>query len=299
MRRRFITLDVFTRNRFAGNPLGMVFEADGLDTDAMQTIAREIGYSETVFMMPPKDASQKAAMRIFTPAWELPFAGHPTVGAAVGLAREAGGGGRLEFVIGEKIGPVPCVARMHDADSGFAEFKLPKLPQRVGDLPDAAALAAALGLEAGDIAADDYQPSRWSAGVAFSMVPVRSLDAATRAKPDATRFDETFAIDGPAKVYVICSETADAGHHLHARMFAPGGGIAEDPATGSALAAFAGLHVAHKLPADGVHRLTIEQGYEMGRPSRMHLTLEVAGGQLREASIGGDAVVVMEGVIEA
>lgn len=298
MRRRFITLDVFTRRRFAGNPLGMVFDSEGLDTEAMQTIAREIGHPETVFMLPPQDSRHKAAMRIFTPASELPFAGHPTVGAAVGLAR-ASGGGRQNLVIEEQVGPVSCIAEMHDADSGHAEFTLPRLPERAGDLPDAAAMATALSLNAADIDARAYPPSRWSAGVAFSMVPVRSLDAAARAKPDPTLFDKVFAFGGHAMVYVICAETANAAHQVHARMFAPSRGIAEDPATGSAAAAFAGLYATHKRLGNGTHKLTIEQGYEMGRPSEIGLTLRIDGGELREASIGGDAVVVSEGVIEA
>ncbi|MBS0245657.1 MAG: PhzF family phenazine biosynthesis protein [Proteobacteria bacterium] len=298
MRRRFITLDVFTRERFAGNPLGMVFDAEGLDTQAMQTLAREFNYSETVFITPPQAAGHRAAMRIFTPSSELPFAGHPTVGAAVGLARAAGDK-TVSFVIEEKIGPVACDVRLHGADSGFAEFKLPQLPQEAGDLPDAATLAAGLSLDGTDIDVQAFPPSRWSAGVPFAMVAVRSLDAAGRAKPNGEAFTKAFGVGGPAKAYVICEETAEAGHQLHVRMFAPGIGIAEDPATGGALAAFAGLYVAHKRPTDGVHKLAIEQGYEMGRPSVLHLTLDVAGGVLRSASIGGDAVVVTEGVIEA
>lgn len=298
MRRRFITLDVFTRRRFAGNPLGMVFDAEGLDTEAMQTIAREIGHPETVFMLPPTDPSHTVAMRIFTPASELPFAGHPTVGAAVGLAR-ASGGGRQSLVIEEKVGPVSCVAEMHDADSGSAEFRLPQLPERVGDLPDAASMAAALSLDAADIDANAFPPSRWSAGVAFSMVPVRSLDAAARVRPDPSLFDKVFGLGGHAMVYVICTETVDTAHQIHARMFAPSRGIAEDPATGSAVAAFAGLYTAHKKLADGDHKIIIEQGYEMGRPSEIRLSLKIATGALREAFIGGDAVVVSEGVIEA
>jgi trans-2,3-dihydro-3-hydroxyanthranilate isomerase len=298
MRRRFITLDVFSRKRFAGNPLGMVFESEGLDTSAMQTIAREFNYSETVFIAPPQDGGHRASMRIFTPSSELPFAGHPTVGAAVGLAR-ASGGGEQSFVIAEKIGPVACDVRMHDPDTGFAEFKLPQLPRPAGDLPDAATLAAGLGLDAADIDIKAFPPSRWSAGVPFAVVAVRSLAAAGRAKPNGEAFTQAFGQGGPAKAYVVCEEAAEAGHQLHVRMFAPGIGVAEDPATGGALAAFSGLYVAHKRPADGVHKLAIEQGYEMGRPSVLHLSLDVEGGSLREASIGGDAVVVTEGVIEA
>ncbi len=298
MRRRFMTLDVFTRTRFAGNPLALVLDAEGLDTVAMQTIAREFSHPETVFVLPPADPAHKAALRIFTPANELPFAGHPTVGAAVGLARLAGGAGPQSFVLEEKIGPVSCIAEAHDADSGEGEFTLPRLPTDVGDVPDIAAMAGALGLSEGDIGGN-YSPARWSAGVAYTFVPVRTYDAVARARPEPATFEKVFGIGGPAMVYVMSSETADPKHHLHARMFAPANGIAEDPATGSAVAAFAGLHAAHRKPGDGTHRLVIEQGYEMGRPSLMNLSIVMAKGALASASIGGDAIVVTEGVIEA
>jgi trans-2,3-dihydro-3-hydroxyanthranilate isomerase len=298
MRRRFITLDVFTRTRFGGNPLALVLDAQELDTKAMQTIAREFSHPETVFVLPPAHASHKASLRIFTPASELPFAGHPTVGAAVGLARLAGGAAAQSFVLEEKIGPVSCTAQAHDADSGRAEFQLPRLPADVGNVPDVSAMAQALGLAESDIGGD-YQPARWSAGVAYTFVPVRSLAAVARARPDAASFEKVFGIGGPAMVYVMCTETAEPSRHLHARMFAPGNGIPEDPATGSAVAAFAGLHAAHRRPKDGEHRLAIEQGYEMGRPSLMNLSLTVANGALTGASIGGQAIVVTEGMIEA
>lgn len=298
MRRKFMTLDVFTRTRFGGNPLALVLDAQGLDTAAMQTIAREFSHPETVFVLPPENSAHKARLRIFTPAAELPFAGHPTVGAAVGLARLAGGPARQSFVLEEKIGPVSCTAQAHDADSGEAEFKLPRLPADVGNVPDVAAMAGALGLAASDIGGD-YPPARWSAGVAYTFVPVRSLAAVARARLEAATFEKVFGIGGPAMVYVMCTQTAAPGHHLHARMFAPGNGIAEDPATGSAVGAFAGLHAAHRKPGDGAHRLVIEQGYEMGRPSLMNLSLTIAQGALTAASIGGDAIVVTEGVIEA
>lgn len=293
-----MTLDVFTHTRFAGNPLALVLDAQGLETKAMQTIAREFSHPETVFVLPAADPAHKASLRIFTPAAELPFAGHPTVGAAVGLARLAGGAQPQSFVLEEKIGPVSCTAQARDADSGQAEFTLPRLPADVGNVPGVAAMAGALGLGEGDIGGD-YPPARWSAGVAYTFVPVRSLAAVARAKPNAATFEKVFGIGGPAMVYVMTTETAGPDHHLHGRMFAPGNGIAEDPATGSAVAAFAGLHAAHRKPQDGVHRLVIEQGYEMGRPSLMNLTLTIVQGALASATIGGDAIVVTEGAIEA
>lgn len=298
MKRRFMTLDVFTSRRFAGNPLALVLEPQGLDTAAMQTIAREFSHPETVFVFPPSNSAHKAGLRIFTPTAELPFAGHPTVGAAVGLARLSGEA-QQNFVLEEKIGPVACAVKLHGADGGHAEFRLPRLPAPAGAAPDMAAMAGALCLDTADIATDTYPPSRWSAGVAYTFVPVCSIEAIRRAKPDLSVFERVFGVGGPAMVCVICTETAEAGHHLHVRMFAPGNGIFEDPATGSAIAAFAGLHVAHTTPRDGEHRLAIEQGYEMGRPSLMELSLTVVNGLLTAASIGGEVVVVTEGTIEA
>lgn len=299
MRRKFLTLDVFTRTRCAGNPLAMVLDCAGLDTAAMQSIAREFNHPETVFVLPPANAAHRASLRIFTPASELPFAGHPTVGAAVGLARLSGIAGAQSFMLEETIGTIACAAQLHDADSGQAVFSLPKLPEPAGSAPDTAEIAAALGLETADIDIGCYPPSRWSAGVALTFVPVKGLETIARARPDMNRFESVFGAGGPGMVYVTCMQTAQQGHHLHARMFAPGRGIAEDPATGSAAAAFAGLYVAQARPPDGEHRLIIEQGYEMGRPSLIHLTMTIAAGALKAATIGGDAVVVTEGHIEA
>ena len=297
MQRRYVTLDVFTLRRFSGNPLAVVFDASGLDTDAMQAIAREFDYPETVFVLPPADPSHRAALRIFTPANELPFAGHPTVGAAVALAR-ASGGMQQSFVVREKVGAVACEVTLRDAGGGEATFVLPQLPAKAGPAPAESAMAAALGLEAADLGGE-LEGGRWSAGLPFVFVPVRNLAAIAKARPDASRFDETFGDGGPGRAYLFCRETAERGHHFHARMFAPAMGIAEDPATGSAAAAFGGLLAAQVGLGDGEHRFRIAQGYEMGRPSQIDLTLIIAGGRLTRGMIGGGAVVVCEGMIEA
>jgi len=296
MRRRYVTLDVFTLKRFSGNPLAVVFESEGLDTAAMQTIAREFNYPETVFVLPAAYGGHFADLRIFTPVNDLPFAGHPTVGAAVALAR--GGAKQQKFVVGEKVGPVSCEVSLRDADSGEATFTLPKLPERIGCLPDKHAMAAGLGLSEGDIGGD-LEGGQWSAGVAFTCVPIRSLSAIAKARPQTDRFEAAFAQGGPGKAFLFCPETMEAGHDFHARMFAPKMGIQEDPATGSAVAAFGGLVAAQGKLGDGAHRLRIEQGYEMGRPSQINLTLTVSGGKLVAGQIGGGAVVVTEGAIEA
>jgi len=296
MRRRFVTLDVFTDKRFAGNPLAVVLDAEGLEAPAMQQIAREFNHPETVFVLPPADPAHRARLRIFTPAAELPFAGHPTVGTAVLLGRIDGGGQR-ELVVEEGIGPVRCRTTMSDADSGRAAFVLPRLPVEAGQGPDAAAAAAALSLDAADIGFQGFRPARWSAGVAQNFIPVRSRAAIGRARPVAERFEATFAVDGRDVAYLYCAEVAEAGHHFHARMFAPGLGVREDPATGSAAAGFAGLLAASGRYADGEHMVRIEQGYEMGRPSLIDLTLTMRGGKLAAATVGGGAVVVTEGAM--
>jgi trans-2,3-dihydro-3-hydroxyanthranilate isomerase len=298
MRRRFVTLDVFTTRRFAGNPLAVVLEPEGLDTAAMQTIAREFNLSETVFVFPPAEKQHRARLRIFTPGRELPFAGHPTVGTAVLLGRLDGGTDARAFVLEEKVGPVACRVEP-SADGGRATFDLPRLPAQDGEVADAATLAKALSLAPGDLGFADYTASRWSAGNPFTVVPVRGLDAIARCRPDLAHFDAAFGGGDFCAPFVVCGETAEAGNTFHARMFAPGVGVAEDPATGSAAAAFAGYLAAHGGYRDGEHMVRIEQGYEMGRPSLMELTLKIAGAKLTGASIGGGAIVVAEGTIEA
>jgi len=288
MRRRFATLDVFTDRRFAGNPLAVVLDAQALDAAAMQAIAREFNHPETVFVFAPADPAHRARVRIFTPARELPFAGHPTVGTAVLLGAREGGG--RDIVLEEGIGPVQCTI---ESSGGSARFAIPQLPAEVGPAADDAAIATALTLAPEDIG--EGRPARWSAGIPLTFVPIVSLAAIARCRPDLARFDAAFGAG--AAVYVFCNETVESGHHFHARMFAPGMGVPEDPATGSAAAAFAGV-LAPRL-RDGTHALTIEQGYEMGRPSLIRLTAEVAAGRLVSASVGGNAVIVTEGTIEA
>ena len=298
MRRRFFTLNVFTSKRFTGNPLAVVLEPEGLDAATMQLIAREFGHPETVFVLPPEKKEHRARLRIFTPAAELAFAGHPTVGTAVLIGRLDGGGAR-RIVLEEGIGPVTCDVALTDADCGRATFAIPQMPMRAGEAADATSIASALGLDPEDVGFDDFKPSRWSAGNAFTFVPLRSIAAMARARPDLARFDAVLGAGQGAMAYLFCRETAESGHDFHVRMFAPAFGIAEDPATGSGAAAFPGLLAASGKYGDGDHRLRIEQGYKMGRPSLIELFFTVRGGALASASIGGEAVLVTEGAIEA
>lgn len=299
MSRRFNTLDVFTHAPLAGNPLAVVHDADGLDTAAMQRIAGEFNLSETVFVLPETAAGHRADIRIFTPGAELPFAGHPTVGTAVMLALMDGlqPGGEMTFVLGEKAGPVPCRVIRHAGGRTEATFVAPRLPAQTGPAPDAAQLAGILGLEGRDIGFDGHRPSRWGAPVSFCYVPVKTRAALERIRVDTRWFAETFAAIGenhPA-IFAYSRETVDPAAAFHARMFAPGLGIAEDPATGSAAAAFAGVFASFDRPGDGPHAVIIEQGFAMGRPSRIALGVTLAGGAVTAVTIGGGAVVMAEG----
>jgi trans-2,3-dihydro-3-hydroxyanthranilate isomerase len=265
----------------------------------MQTIAREFNLSETVFVQPPESKAHRAKLRIFTPANELPFAGHPTVGTAVLLALRDGGDNEREFILEEKIGLVPCRVKPAGSDGGHATFSLPRLPEEIGAPADNATIAAALNINVDDIGFEGMRPARWSAGAPYTIVPVRGLDAIGRCRIGTAHWDKAFGFDSHSAAFIVCREVTEPGHAFHTRMFAPGAGIAEDPATGSAAAALAGYLMTPGGYSDGEHLVRIEQGYEMGRPSLMELTLKIGGGKLTGASIGGSAVVVMEGTIEA
>jgi trans-2,3-dihydro-3-hydroxyanthranilate isomerase len=299
MPRKYHTLDVFCDAAFAGNPLAVVLDAEGLDDARMQLIAREFNFSETVFVLPPRDPVNAAAARIFTPARELPFAGHPTVGTAALIAHlrepQLLASEDLQLVLEEKVGDVVCVARHRRGQPLAANFRLPRLPKRGDEPPPAAELARRLGLEEAEIGFGAHRPSAWSAGVDFIFVPLVDADALARADPDRWRWGKG---DGPA-VYLYARDGAGPGADYRARMFGSGWGVREDPATGSAASAFAGVAMAFEPHADGERMIVIEQGVEMGRPSRIALGLEAAGGALTGATIGGSAVLVAEGTIEA
>jgi trans-2,3-dihydro-3-hydroxyanthranilate isomerase len=298
MKRRFFTLDVFTDRPLAGNSLAVVLDSVGLDTPHMQSIAREFNLSETTFVLEPRDPVNTAAIRIFTPARELPFAGHPTIGSAVMIAvaraPEMLGRGDLQIVLEEQVGPVRCSVR-RKGNAYFASFGLPALPFTVPGAPGAADAAAALGLLGSEIGFDRHRVARYSCGTPYTFVPVAGLEAIARAAPDLARFRDVF---GESGVFLYTRETKSADNAVHARMFAPQFGIVEDPATGSAAAAFAGVAREFEAPEDGVHTITIEQGFEMGRPSLIHLTMDIAAGKLTGGEIGGSSVIVSQGTID-
>ncbi len=294
--RNYLIYDVFTDEGLAGNPLAVVLDCEGLDLDAMQRIAREFNLSESVFVLPPENPRHRARIRIFTPDYEMPFAGHPTVGSAVALTELAGGEEDAIFVLEENIGPVRCAVSRGEGAT-FAEFDLAKLPEQLKLTAEPEAIGAALGLGPHEIGFENHRVAFFSAGVPYVTIPVANLAAAAKARLN----NDMWAQLAPKKSewafaspYVYCRETVNKESAFHVRMIVPGNPSYEDPATGSA-AAFAGAIMQFDQPGDGMTRCWIEQGLEMGRPSRIRLELDVGRGRLASARIGGQAVKVGEG----
>lgn len=302
MRLSYHTLDVFTDKRFGGNPLAVVHDADGLSPIEMQTIAREFNLSETVFVLATAKPAHSARVRIFTPSFELPFAGHPTVGVAALLAElrmpETNGARDALIVLDLAIGTVRVGVRQRGGQPAFAEFDLPKLPERGAPAPSNELLAPAVGLIPSEIGFENHRPMIWSAGVPYVLVPVASRDVIARAGVQQPHYAKVFTDTVPGGCFLYCRECVHGASSFHARMFWPSSGITEDPATGSAAAAFAGALHHFDAPTDGTHRKVVEQGFEMGRPSLISLTLDVEGGRLAGARIGGHAVRVAQGTID-
>lgn len=303
MSRRFYVVDVFTAKPFEGNPLAVVLDGEGLDDAAMLAIAREFNLSETVFVQEPDDPVHSAKVRIFTPGGELPFAGHPTVGTAALLA-ELRAPGHLSpgvvIALEENIGLVRVEVSRKPGERSRAVFGIPKLPECLPLIFDPDLVARALGLEPLDLGFGAHGLSAWSAGVPFVMVPVKDLETIGRAHvADMTVWRQAFGATGKGAAFLYTRETGNPDHHIRARMFHPLGGIPEDPATGGAVAAFSGLAAMVERPDDGTHQLVIEQGFEMGRPSLIALDLDIHGGRLVAARIGGSVVRMSEGVLHA
>lgn len=294
MRYRFVTCDVFTTRRFCGNQLAVLPDAEGLDGAQMQALAREFNYSETTFVLPPRDPANLAAVRIFTPRAELGFAGHPTIGTALTLAWQGrtphGGGFTLEL----QAGNVPVQVRRREGGGLAAEFAAPQPPRHDPPLPPGT-VAAALGLAVDDLVLDDGLPCAGSCGTPFLLVELAGLDALGRAR--ARDFAGLPASTG-GSVFLFTRQGTAEPDELRARMYAPSHGILEDPATGSAVAALAGFLAGRAGLADGWHRWRIRQGVEMGRPSLIEAAAHRSADVVAEVRIGGSAVPVAKGSIE-
>jgi trans-2,3-dihydro-3-hydroxyanthranilate isomerase len=293
-RRHYLVLDVFTDRPYGGNPLALLPEAEGLSTTQMQQIAREFNLSETAFIRPPRNRGETHRLRIFTPTQELPFAGHPTIGAALALADA--GWDKTELVFGQAIGPVRVSLRQQK-DRRSAWLWAAKLPEVGPPAPPTAALAALLGLRPTDILAGDWGPAAVSAGIPFLVIPVRDADVLARAELDLQRWKEILKDWWANQVYLVAPMDGPGGTRYRARMFAPALGIPEDPATGSAATAFPGWLAPRLGTTDGILTVTIEQGAGLGRPSTLMIEAELDDGDLVAVRVGGTAVAIAEGTL--
>ena len=310
----FIQLDVFTDRAFAGNPLAVFPEAEGITDEQMQQIAREMNLSETVFVLPSDKEGVTRRLRIFTPSSELPFAGHPIAGTWNCLAREGvvpireGGSGRVHLQHEVGIGVLPIEIDFKDSlpvkvtmTQGQWEIKA-----EIEDWNDQADIARGLGLSREDL--DETLPLQaCSTGNTMLMVPIRSLADLGRCKTNVSLLEEVYARNGFASsgatgCYAFTRETMEVGEaRAHARFFV-GQNIGEDPATGSAAGPLGGYLVYHDAtrvdPVDGVYKFGIEQGDFMNRPSRIGLEVKGAPGRVDEVRVSGESVMVARGVLE-
>jgi trans-2,3-dihydro-3-hydroxyanthranilate isomerase len=293
VRRRFVTVDVFTSKMFGGNPLAVVLDAERLSTDQMQAVAREFNYAETTFVLPPADPANTARVRIFTPGRELPFAGHPNVGTAFALAQLGKVQDQARFEEGAGLVPVDL---LHEAGVVVGAELLAPQPLAVGPALDAATIAAMVSLEVAEVRRERHEPCVASVGLPFVIAELASRAALSRAAPDITAFRRVLPVGG-ADAVLLYTRGDGAACDLHARVFSTLDGIGEDPATGSANAALVAL-LAHLAPEqDAEVSLRVAQGEDMGRPSLLQSHAEKRLGRVGAVRVGGRCVAVMEGTL--
>ena len=297
-RHRYLHLDVFTNEKFGGNQLAVFPDAQGLSTETMQAIAREMNFSETTFILPAERPDTNIRMRIFTPGREMPMAGHPTVGSTFALALDGViPAGQRRWVFGLNIGPTPV-----DIDwiAGRPTFvwmtqQRPAFGSAVGDIE---AAAMAVSVDAAAIRRTGLPVQEVSCGVPFVFVPLATRAAVDAAAPNLPAFDamcEAAGVDNHA-MFIFSREPGADGATVYSRMFAPGLGVFEDPATGAASGPLGCYLVKHGVvpPAQAGKILSL-QGVKMGRPSWIHIAIGVVESEINNVQIGGEAVLVGEG----
>ncbi len=298
---RYLHLDVFTDRLFGGNQLAVYLEPQGLSAAEMQSIAREMNFSETTFVWPPEDPRTDVRVRIFTPGKELPMAGHPTIGTAFALGH-AGvvQAGRPEVFFGLGVGPIRVELTWEAGKLAFAWMT--QLPPTFGPVVRTTdTVASALGVQARQITSTGMPIEQVSCGVPFLFVPL-----ATRAAVDAAALNygamrEVYrqtGLDEDLGVFVFSMEKGSDGGTVYSRMFAPGLGVNEDPATGAASGPLGCYLVQHKLvTASGAGDIVSVQGVKMGRPSRVQIAIGTDKGTITTVRVGGTAVLAGEGTL--
>ncbi|MFY9226437.1 MAG: PhzF family phenazine biosynthesis protein [Blastocatellia bacterium] len=291
----FYILDVFAPKIFAGNQLAVFPDAADIPRNRFSQLAREMNYSETTFVLPAKSPEVAASVRIFTPNAELPFAGHPTLGTAFLLA--ATGAAKLDkdqsLVLELKSGLVRVAIDLKDSNRGRAVMEQP-VPQSRGTVSDLSTIAASLCLTTDDIA--PYTPEIFANAVSFFIVPLKSMRALERARPNGAVLESLLAKLHVEGLICFSTETVEAGSQVQVRAFFPGLGVNEDPATGSAqgpLTAY--LFKNNMLKRGSKYRVAAEQGYQIGRPSKLTTTFEVNDGVISAIKVGGDVILMAKG----
>ncbi|MDQ0136190.1 trans-2,3-dihydro-3-hydroxyanthranilate isomerase [Neorhizobium galegae] len=299
----FVTVDVFTTERFAGNPLAVVPDARSLTDQQMQRIAIEFGYAESTFVLPPENPENSARVRIFTPTMEIPFAGHPNVGTAyvLGQRRELFGKPLADTLRFEEIAGLVEIKLLREAPGVIgATIRAPR-PLETGVEIEPGLIAGCVSIDEKHIRTTTHKPVFASVGLAFAIAELDGLEALAAARPNITVFHEAAAKhtgpegDFPIFLYVRNPENPFA---IRARMFAPLDNVMEDPATGSASAALSAFLVTRAPEMDAEVHVTIEQGVEMGRRSIIDLDVVKKAGTVTDVTITGRCVPVMRGSID-
>lgn len=291
-RHPIFVVDVFAEEKYAGNQLAVITEAADIPDREMQRIARETNFSETTFVLSREERGGGFDVRIFTPAAEIPFAGHPTLGTAWVIAREILGETRREVVLRLGVGPIP-VTFEPDEPGRPGRLWMRHNPPRFGERRSRAAVAAAVGLAPEEL--DDAFPAEEvSTGLPALIAPVRDLAALTRARLDRRRFEELVAEREAQVLLIFCRQGRDASHQLSARVFAESFGVPEDPATGSANGCLAAYLARHRVLGGGEVDVRVGQGHELRRPSLLYLRAGDEGGEIA-VSVGGRVVPTMRG----
>jgi trans-2,3-dihydro-3-hydroxyanthranilate isomerase len=306
---RFLQLDVFTDRAFCGNPLAVFPEAEGIPDEQMGKIAREMNLSETVFVLKPESDEALRRLRIFTPAREIPFAGHPIVGTWAILAREGvvplpdGGNGWQRIFHEVGIGVLPIEIEFKDGEPVQVVMTQGKFEviSEIDDAHEQAEVARALGLSRDDL--DESLPIQViTTGLSCLAVPIRSLADLRDIRVNTSLLTEIYTRYGGTGCHAFTRETIEVGAaRAHARFFAPADNIPEDPATGSACGALGGYLIHHGAlslaPEDGRYKFVIEQGDFINRPSRIYLDVKGEAGRVEEVKVGGSAVLVARGEV--
>ena len=297
---RYVHLDVFTDHLFGGNQLAVFLDGRGLTPEVMQAIAKEMSFSESTFVLPPEQRGTDVRMRIFTPAEELPIAGHPTIGSTFALARSGLiGPERDGFVFGLGIGPVPVSLTWKDNDLSFAWMTQPN-PTFGNPIANSSGAAKALGLAPPAVSGTGLPVQVVSCGVPFLFIPLATRSAVDSATLDVNALHELYRVSGTTAhgVFVFSPQPGADTATVYSRMFAPGLGVVEDPATGAASGPLGCYLTRHKVvePKQAGAILSL-QGVKMGRPSHVHISIGLAAGEIDSVRVGGGAVVAGEGAL--